>query len=249
MTAKAASKGVDVMSAAIGIEYFVIAAKTADDLPSMDNSPERGKVQSVHQKFGYATSLLVTYALIAAGFQSLARQSEYCLDQFPESVGGMVKRFASTLQFAAFKIGASGACLGQFLDINTIDKPDESRIIEIIDAKTSGLYEMACDVGWAFGGGCQEWTFHIRELGKRLGRIMQMQDDLSDMEQDAALGRQANLANVYSYQKAEMLLRKEIEDYNRILKEIPSDTSELELLPLPILASINSYRQAAQESC
>ena len=78
---------------------------------------------------------------------------------------------------------------------------------------------------------------------------MQMQDDLSDMEQDAALGRQANLANVYSYQKAEMLLRKEIEDYNRILKEIPSDTSELELLPLPILASINSYRQAAQESC
>ena len=66
---------VDVIPAALGIEYFHTASLIADDLPCMDNDDERRNKPTTHRVYGESTALLATYALIAAGYACVAENA------------------------------------------------------------------------------------------------------------------------------------------------------------------------------
>src|SRR5688572_22103732 len=68
MIANALGYEVDVLPAAMGIEFFHTASLIADDLPCMDNDDERRNKPTTHRLYGESTSLLATYALISAGY-------------------------------------------------------------------------------------------------------------------------------------------------------------------------------------
>lgn len=69
--------------AAVAVELFHTASLIADDLPCMDNATERRGRPPIHQIYGEATALLVSYSFISGGYQMLERgarglsQSDY----------------------------------------------------------------------------------------------------------------------------------------------------------------------------
>jgi len=76
MMAKALDKKSDVTQAALAIEFFHTASLVADDLPCMDDEEERRQKPTLHKVYGEAATLLVSYALIAAGYACLVKNAE-----------------------------------------------------------------------------------------------------------------------------------------------------------------------------
>ncbi len=249
MTGKAAGGDVDLMDAAVGVECLVTAAKTADDLPSMDNSSLRERMPSVHMKFGSATGLLVVFSLISAANRCFARQAKVCQEHLEAGSSSVAERFVEVVDLVGRKIGASGACLGQYWDLHVAPPQPESRMVEIIDAKTGALYEMAAEVGWLFGFGELSLRGSVGEAGERLGRIMQMQDDVADRNEDAALDRPANLAAAFGCAAAESRIRAEIHEFELLISSMPFDSSDLRSLSGRVLAHFDSNRAAASAAC
>src|SRR5262245_22928471 len=81
MIAEALGKGGDATQAALAIEYFHTASLVVDDLPSMDNDDERRSKPTVHKLYGEAAALLVSYALIAAGYGCIAENAKLTSDR------------------------------------------------------------------------------------------------------------------------------------------------------------------------
>ena len=68
--AKALGKEV-VFDAALSVEYFHTASLIADDMPCMDDDEVRRGMTCLHIKYGEATALLASYALITAAFERI----------------------------------------------------------------------------------------------------------------------------------------------------------------------------------
>src|ERR1700733_960225 len=75
MVNKSLGFGVDATYAALATEFFHTASLVVDDLPSMDDDDERRDRPSTHKVFGEAAALLTSYALISAGYMSLAKNA------------------------------------------------------------------------------------------------------------------------------------------------------------------------------
>lgn len=76
LIAKALNPSAEVSQAALAVEFFHTASLVADDLPCMDDDDERRNKPSVHKVYDEATALLVSYALISAGYEFLAKNAE-----------------------------------------------------------------------------------------------------------------------------------------------------------------------------
>src|SRR5690349_2210675 len=75
LVAKALDPSKNVMKAALATEYFHTASLLADDLPCMDNEEERRGTPSTHVLYGESVAILASYALIAAGYQSIVENA------------------------------------------------------------------------------------------------------------------------------------------------------------------------------
>ena len=115
MIAKALGHGVDVIPAAIGIEYFHTASLIADDLPCMDNDDERRHKPATHRVYGEAVALLATYALIAAGYSCLAQNAHLIKNSHHPFASQSDRICVLALENATINTGLLGATGGQFL--------------------------------------------------------------------------------------------------------------------------------------
>lgn len=212
---------------ALAIEYFHTASLVADDLPCMDDDDERRKQPSVHKVYGETLALLVSYALIAEGYGSIAKGGN--------GLPGGERIIALALENSAFNTGLLGATGGQFLDIYPPDLTLQT-ILEVLHKKTVSLFEIAFVFGWLYGGGAEEKLPLVKQAASHFGIAFQIADDLGDMEQDLKNGRQINLANQLGKSKAEEMLREEIAGFKQVMKELGLGTLATladELTPLP----------------
>ncbi len=117
MVADAIGKKADVSQAALAIEFFHTASLVADDLPCMDDDDERRQKPSLHKVYGETIALLVSYALIAAGYECLAKNAQ-ALRQSNASFSHNSDRICTlALENATYNTGLQGATGGQFLDV------------------------------------------------------------------------------------------------------------------------------------
>jgi len=179
MVAEAIDPNADVSAAALAVEYFHTASLIADDLPCMDNDDFRRGKPTLHKAYGEPVALLASYALIAAGYESLA------------AAGGESVRLHAALQCAAKNTGVLGATGGQFLDL-TLCEPSLEQMDEMLLKKTASLFEIAFVFGWLFGGGELSQIERVKLVARDWGMAFQIVDDLDDLSQDD--GRCVNLA-------------------------------------------------------
>ncbi|HSX37697.1 MAG TPA: polyprenyl synthetase family protein [Chlamydiales bacterium] len=216
MTADALSNGLNVLPAALGVEFFHTASLIADDLPCMDNDELRRNRLSLHKAFGEATAILASYTLIAEGYGGIYLNQEQMSQD---------NRFCSKASEASFLClsaatkcaGIQGATSGQYLDLFP---PDSSwkTIRKVIVQKTTTLFEISFLFGWLFGGGCTSCVKELQKLAFHLGMAFQIADDLQDDVQDGV--KEMNIAMLFGRKKAISLFEKEIALFRTSLKKL-----------------------------
>lgn len=237
MIAEALDFRADVTDAALAIEYFHTASLVADDLPCMDDDDERRQKPSLHKVYGDATALLVSYALIAAGYECLAKNAEKLrLSSQPFSQNS--DRICTlALENATYNTGLNGATGGQFLDVFPPDLA-LATLREVIHKKTVSLFEISFVFGWLYGGGNVEHLPTVKKAASHFGMAFQMADDLGDIEQDIVNGRKVNLANVCGKLAVQQMFHEEIRLYLSTLQELNLDSEPLRHLAQALDASL-----------
>jgi len=230
MIADALGKQRDATQAALAIEYFHTASLVADDLPCMDDDDARRNKPSVHKVYGEAAALLVSYALIAAGYA--------CIEKGTKKLPNGDRVCALALENATYNTGLHGATGGQFLDLYPPNL-EETTLREIIHKKTVSLFEIAFVFGWLYGGGDPRQLFLVKCAAAHFGMAFQIADDLGDVEQDAENGRVVNYANLYGHARALEIVQEELELYKQALKALNLHAPALydvadELITLPL---------------
>lgn len=240
MIAKALNAGVDVSEAALAVEFFHTASLVADDLPCMDDDEERRSKPAVHKVFGEATALLVSYALIASGYECLGKNSQiikYSMNNLASSSDQMC---VLALENVTYNTGILGATGGQFLDIYPPNLSIET-LREVIQKKTVSLFEISFVLGWIFGGGAFEQLPEVKQAAAHFGMAFQIADDLGDVSQDIENERQVNLATVLGIEPALKLFYEEIEQFLMLIKRLSIDSTELASLATYMMQKVKIY--------
>lgn len=234
LVANALNPDAPIFQAALAVEYLHTASLIADDLPSMDNDDERRSKPSLHKAFDESTALLASYALIAEGYGCLAKNAvDLALFKMPYADQASVICMCA-LENVTYNTGLCGATGGQFLDIFPPDLSLET-IIEVIHKKTVSLFEISFVLGWLYAGGNLERLDEVKKAAAHFGMAFQIADDLGDQEQDAANGRQINIATILGRQAALEMLEVEIEAYKKQMFSLEIATPQLQALAQALL--------------
>lgn len=226
MVADSLGHKADVTHTALAVEFFHTASLVADDLPCMDDDDERRLKPSVHKVYGEAIALLVSYALIAAGYEGIALNGKQIRESQLSFAAQSDRLIALALENAGHNTGLLGATGGQFLDINPPDLSWPS-LRSIIHKKTVTLFEISFVFGWLFGGGNPDYLPLLKKAASHFGTAFQIADDLGDVEQDATNGRLVNVAGVFGIEAAEKMFHEEIVAYHQTLKELQINSKQL----------------------
>lgn len=229
LVAEALNHNINVSSSALAIEYFHTASLVADDLPCMDDDDMRRSKPSTHKVYGETLALLVSYALIAAGYEHIAKNGQIFKNSLVPFAEEGDKRSVLALENASFNTGIFGATGGQFLDVNPPNHSIET-IYDIIQKKTGSLFEISFVFGWLFGGGSLEMLPKVKTVAMHFGLAFQIADDIDDFDQDKENKATVNLACLIGKEAATELLNSEINDYLGGLKEIGLESEGLKVL-------------------
>lgn len=186
---------------AFAVECFHTASLIADDLPCMDNEEERRAHPTVHKRYGEATAILATYALIAEGYRQIAHNHTLLLPTEPV--------FRLAIEAVSKSAGVQGAAKGQFDDLNAQRTTSLSEFKELFNKKTSALFELSFVLGWLFGGGTLDKLTDVQKMATHFGCAFQIFDDLRDQEKDREKGG-LNVANEHGEAIARSWFEKEL---------------------------------------
>lgn len=209
--------------ASLAVEFFHTASLIADDLPCMDNDTMRRGRPALHVVYGEATALLASYALIASGYEQIARNGARLGTR-----GSQIALLA--LENVALNTGIEGATGGQWLDLFA-KHPGPQELKEILFKKTVSLFEIAFVLGWVFGGGPVEDLSKIKQCAAHFGYAFQIADDLHDALQDDTHVSGVNYALLLGVAQAQAECLREIEAFSKEL-----DRLKISLTPLKDIA-------------
>jgi geranylgeranyl pyrophosphate synthase len=157
-----------VIPAAVALELVHTASLIHDDLPSMDNSPERRGLPSVHVKFDPATAILAGDALITLAFEVLTEiknreQAVKCI--------GILARAMST----------RGMIGGQAVDLISDRRKINLNVLRYIHMKKTGsLLQAAMEMACALNDADENLTITMGNFALNIGLAYQIVDDILD---------------------------------------------------------------------
>ncbi len=221
MVADALGNSLNVMDAALSVEFFHTASLIVDDLPCMDNEEERRSQPTLHKIYGESIALLSSYALICAAFEKIHTNTTTMRDSaFRDSAdaAGIL-----ALENATRCAGISGATGGQFYDIFPPNLTLDT-LRQVIYQKTVTLFEVSFVFGWLFGGGDAYRIEQVKKSAYHFGMAFQIADDLGDLAQDEKNQREINLAKHIGKERAYSVFEEELKLFKISLMELGLDT-------------------------
>lgn len=223
LVAEALGNNLNVLDAALSVEFFHTASLVVDDLPSMDNEDERRSQPTLHKIYGESIALLSSYALICAAFEKIhtntmrMREAESPFCETADAAGILA------LEHATRCAGISGATGGQFYDIFPPNLTLET-LRQVIYQKTVTLFEVSFFFGWLFGGGDAFRIEQVKKSAYHFGMAFQIADDLGDLAQDEKNQREINLAKHIGKERAYAVFDEELKLFKISLMELGLDT-------------------------
>ena len=169
-----------VDGAACAIELIHAYSLVHDDLPAMDNDDLRRGRPTCHKAFDEATAILVGDSLQVLAFEILANDPG-----LPNEASVRLK----LVQLLANASGTSGMAGGQALDLAAIGrKLSLAEVEEMHIRKTGALIHACVTMAAACAPGLSETVERaLDEYARAIGLAFQIQDDLLDVEGDAAV--------------------------------------------------------------
>jgi len=170
---------------AAAVELIHVYSLVHDDLPAMDDDDLRRGRPTCHRAYDEATAILVGDALQALAFSVLA--DETLGDVAPATRLAMIK----TLAFAA---GTAGMAGGQAVDLAAVGQTLSVGAVENMHRRKTGALITGSVLLGALGAGIDPSSAHsssdwqaLRLFGDEIGLAFQIQDDILDVEGDAAV--------------------------------------------------------------
>ncbi len=165
----------ELLDAAAGVELIHTASLLLDDLPSQDDAPTRRGRPATHVRFGEATAVLASTALVTLGIRVVAE----CARR--RRVGEAT--LARVVRLVADAIGTEGMIGGQIVDLEKGPGHDTMETLEYIHSHKTGALFIACaEVGARLAGAREAEVGALAEHAKNVGLAYQITDDLLDRE-------------------------------------------------------------------
>ncbi|MDF3034667.1 MAG: ispA [Alphaproteobacteria bacterium] len=185
-----------------------------DDLPAMDNADMRRGYPTCWREFGEATAILAGDALLPLAFEILVDEATH-----PSPTVRL-----SLIQALAASSGATGMAGGQILDISPHLIKSLEAAITMQNLKTGCLIAFSCEAGAILAEATEEDRQKLRQFGFLLGLAYQIQDDLLDIEGNAAsLGKPVGIDTG----KRSLVALLGIEESKRYLRTLQDDIFRL----------------------
>jgi len=170
----------DLDAPAAAVELIHVYSLVHDDLPAMDDDDLRRGRPTCHRAYDEATAILVGDALQALAFSVLA--DDVLGNIAPPTRLSMIR----TLALAA---GTTGMAGGQAVDLAAVGQTLSVDAVENMHRRKTGALIKGSVLLGALGAGIDSGPeFHALQLfGDEIGLAFQIQDDILDVEGDAAV--------------------------------------------------------------
>ncbi len=205
---------------ATGIEYFQTASLLFDDLPSMDNSPERRNKPTPHVLFGESKTILTALALINKAYKLLWNTASLADDDAQQHALHCIDQC----------LGMRGLVGGQSDDLHKVPYSGQDAL-KVANKKTRPLLRLAMELPATIGGADPRIIQLMRRLSIYWGLVYQLSDDFKDLladhqetgkptMQDAELGR-PNYVLLEGHVPAIAQLKHYVELARKIIHQFP----------------------------
>ncbi len=199
-----------LMPAAVAGEFIHTSSLIFDDLPCMDNAPERRGQMSLHEKFGEGLAVLVAIAFLNSSYNLVFVNHA----NLPERA---MLAHAELVEC----VGAAGMIGGQSVDLAIAEGRGASVPESVRNLKTSALMRLSLRVGAILAGASPLDLAALSRFAQLLGDAYQLSDDLIDLEEDGVIfsGATQPLSVAEGKEAAARELGRKIEEASRILLE------------------------------
>ncbi len=224
LIADALGNGFEVNDAALSCEFFHTASLIADDLPCMDDEKTRRGKPSLHLAFSESTAILVSYTLIAMGYEGIYNAANVLSSHTSKEHGNKAGMLALSAVSAC--AGINGATKGQFLDLNLPNNSFET-LIDVIKKKTVTLFEVSCILGWVFGGGDLTVLDEVKNCSYHLGMAFQIADDINDF---GSQNDHTNIAQVVGLDESNRMFESHFSSFQKSLNTLNLKSNSIDAL-------------------
>jgi len=170
----------DLDAPAAAVELIHVYSLVHDDLPAMDDDDLRRGRPTCHRAYDEATAILVGDALQALAFSVLA----------DDAIGKVISSTRlSMIRTLAQAAGTTGMAVGQAVDLAAVGQTLSVDAVENMHRRKTGALIKGSVLLGAIGAGIDSGPdFRALELfGDEIGLAFQIQDDILDVEGDAAV--------------------------------------------------------------
>jgi len=173
--------------AAAALEMIHTYSLIHDDLPGMDDDDYRRGRLTNHKVYGVGHAILAGDGLLNFAYECLLRNAL----SYPQNLEGHVR----AAQAIANRAGVCGMIAGQSIDLLSEHMtPDSERLAYIHTHKTADLLTAPLLAAAYIAGANDEQIEALKAFGYAVGIAFQIDDDLLDVEGDAALlGKQTGM--------------------------------------------------------
>jgi geranylgeranyl diphosphate synthase, type II len=167
-----------VLDAGCALEMVHAASLILDDMPAMDDAPERRGQASAHVRFGEDVAMLSAIALLNQAYATIAGMDD--VDAATRcSLIGILSR----------AVGLHGLAGGQYADLRPGERREAAGIARTTHLKTGVLFVAAVDMAAAVHRIRADVALRLRACATELGQAFQLLDDLIDSRAFAAPDR------------------------------------------------------------
>jgi geranylgeranyl pyrophosphate synthase len=170
----------DLDAPAAAVELIHVYSLVHDDLPAMDDDDLRRGRPTCHRAYDEATAILVGDALQALAFSVLA----------DHSMGNVVPATRlSMIRTLAQAAGTAGMAGGQAVDLAAVGQTLSVDAVENMHRRKTGALIKGSVLLGAIGAGIDSGRDFqaLESFGDEIGLAFQIQDDILDVEGDAAV--------------------------------------------------------------
>jgi len=162
---------------ATAIEMVHAFSLIQDDLPCMDNDPQRRNKPSLHIKFDISTALLTANCLFSKAFELLSSAAQ------TTNSAQITNQCIAELSDIT---GSSGMSLGQWLDLHASFSA-KKELLESYALKSGLLFAACLALPAILAGQNPNTVKKLKEIGRHIGTIYQIKDDLDDYAEKPTL--------------------------------------------------------------
>jgi len=226
------------LPAACSVEMIHTYSLIHDDLPSMDNDDFRRGIPTLHKKYNESSAVLAGDALFS-----------YAIETFLSS-NFKSKNVLNALTFLLKSIGPQGMVAGQFVDTEiSLYLRNLTTLNYIHHKKTANLISACFAIPTLLIGKSKALSDEFAELGKSMGLLFQIIDDILDIKSDSStLGKTAGkdieqnkltYITFFGQEKAMVIMRKEADSIRKQMKDMKIKNIYLENLLEYFITRIN----------